>query len=224
MRAFRAGEPMRTFPPCDAVARPVRRALAAAALWRRALAAAALWRRALAAAALLFAAGCATLPAPPQAERTHIGRFSVNATGARQESASGRFELRVLRDTLTLDLSAPLGATLARFETGPDGAQLTVPGSPPRIVRGRNPEELADEVLGYSLPVSGMGDWILGRPAPGREAKQNADGSVIEQDGWTIRVLERFADGTQPRLLTFQRPGAASTPAITLRLVLDAPT
>lgn len=181
-------------------------------------------RRALVTVAMLLAAGCATLPAPPVADRTHVGRFSVNASGARQESATGRFELRVLRDTLTLDLSAPLGATLARFETGPAGAQLTVPGTPPRVVRGRSPEELADEVLGYALPVSGMGDWILGRPAPGRAASQSADGSMIEQDGWTIRILERFADGALPRLLTFQRPGAASAPAITLRLVLDAPT
>lgn len=181
-------------------------------------------RLALAAFVVSLVAGCATLPAPPAADRTHVGRFSVNATGARQESATGRFELRVLRDALTLDLSAPLGATLARFETGPGGAQLTVPGSPPRVVRGRSPDELADEVLGYTLPVSGMADWILGRPAPGRASKQSDDGSVFEQDGWTIRVLERFADGKQPRLLTFQRPGAASAPEINLRLVLDAPT
>lgn len=182
--------------------------------------------RKLAAVALLLAlAGCASLPVPSPADRTHAGRFSVNAQAAdRQETATGRFELRVLRDSLTLDLSAPLGATLARLETGPGGAQLTVPGNPPRIVRGRDAEALADEVLGYALPVSGLGDWILGRPAPGRGATQSPDGSVIEQDGWTIRIVERFADGALPRLMTLQRAGAANAPAITLRLVLDAPT
>lgn len=175
--------------------------------------------------AALALAACATLPATGPAERTHAGRFSVaTALADKRESASGRFELRVWRESLTLDLSAPLGATVARIETGPDGARLTVPGSPPREVRGPSAEALADEVLGYALPVSGMADWILGRPAPGRDARRSADGNVIEQDGWTIHVLERFDGAAAPRLLRFERAGAPNVPAITLRLVLDAPS
>lgn len=46
----------------------------------------------------------------------------------------------------------------------------------------------------------------------------------IEQDGWTIAIDERFPDSGEPRRLSLQRPEIASvSPAVQLRLVIDAP-
>ncbi len=181
-------------------------------------------------AALVLSGGlaaCASLPPPAPAERIHTGRFSATAKlGDRQENLSGRFVLAVRGDSLTLDLASALGTTLARVESGPDGARLTEPGSPPRELRGANAEALAEQALGFALPASGIGDWIVGRPVAHRAASatlQDGQISAIEQDGWTIRVLERFAANGLPRRLAFERPAHAASPAIRLQLVLDDP-
>lgn len=171
--------------------------------------------------------GCASLGPSAPAERVHTGRFSAVAQFAdRQENASGRFALSVRSGSLTLDLASALGTTLARVESGPDGARLTEPGSPPRELRGASAEALAERVLGFALPTVGLGDWIVGRPAPGRPAATTAHNGhliAIEQDGWTIRVLERFASNGLPRRLVFERPAEPPSPAIRLQLVLDDP-
>jgi outer membrane lipoprotein LolB len=172
-------------------------------------------------------AACASLPPPAPAERVHAGRFSAIArVDDRQENLSGRFVLSVRGESVTLDLASPLGTTLARVEAGPDGARLTEPGSPPRELRGANAEALAEQALGFALPASGIADWIVGRPValrPARTTQQDGRISAIEQDGWTIRVLERFASNDLPRRLSFERPAYDTSPAIRLQLVLDDP-
>jgi outer membrane lipoprotein LolB len=197
---------------------------------------------ALAAAALL--AACAGLPTGPAPERVHSGRFSLTAdNGTQRENVAGRFTLAVLRGALTLDLATPLGTTLASLHSDARGAVLTVaeaaaagdgPDAPPaqrgpRELRGPDAEALALDTLGWTLPFGGIRDWILGRPAPGQPVRQ-ASAEGFEQDGWTIRVLERFEGSALPRRLLFERAAQAPAsgsprpaPAITLRLVLDAP-
>jgi outer membrane lipoprotein LolB len=193
--------------------------------------------RALAAVTLAaWLTGCATLPAPsPSAsdtDRVHAGRFAATTTlDGKRENTTGRFQLRVDRERLLLDLATPIGTTLARIESGPAGVVLRTPGDDGREVRSRDAEALALEVLGWPLPVAGIGDWIEGRPAPSRPSRlqPDADGTTgFAQDGWTIAIAERFDSGA-PRRLVMTRPaqsaaaGAPAAPAITLRLVLDEP-
>lgn len=179
-----------------------------------------------AAAAALALAGCATLPEPAPLDRLHVGRFAATTTtlDERRENSAGRFALSVGNGRLVLDLSSPVGTTLARIDAGPDGATLrTVDNGATR--HGRDAEALANDVLGWPLPVAGIGDWIEGRPVHGRPSLTTArDGALatIEQDGWTIEITERFAAGS-PRRLVMSRPARADAPAITLRLVLDEP-
>ncbi|MGH6611279.1 MAG: outer membrane lipoprotein LolB, partial [Burkholderiaceae bacterium] len=94
-------------------------------------------------------------------------------------------------------------------------------------VRGPDADALTEQLLGWRLPVSGLADWIEGRPAPDRAARvERNNGRIvsIEQDGWTIRLPETFAASTRPRLVLLERPGALNAPAVTLRLVVDDPT
>jgi len=175
-------------------------------------------------------AACSTLAPLPQAERQYAGRFSVVTTLAgKRDTGTGRFTLAVEGEAIALDLASPLGTTLARIEVNGSGAHLTAPGdSGLREVHGADAEALTYEVLGWPLPVEGIGDWIRGRPAPGRPFRERTAGSgaeAFDQDGWTVSVLDRFADdrGT-PRLVLLERPESPGlAPAISLRLVLDEP-
>ena len=174
---------------------------------------------------LFAAAGCATLP-PATGGTSYSGRFSLAVDGPdRHETMSGHFALTVDGSDVTLDLSTPLGTTVARVQSGPTGARVTVPSAGGlRTAWGPDPDALSLEVLGWTLPVSGIGDWIEGRPAAGRPyrlAPGGDDGATqLDQDGWTIR-FEGGADG-HPRRLDMSRPQQADAPAVRLRVVLDS--
>lgn len=124
-----------------------------------------------------------------------------------------------------LELSSPLGTTVARIEVEPSGARAT--GAQMQEVRGADANALTEKLLGWPLPVSGLADWIEGRPAPSRVARVEREGArivLLEQDGWTIRLSE-YSEVTgatdRPRRLVLERPAAANTPSVLLRLIVD---
>ena len=169
-------------------------------------------------------AGCATAPeATP--DRVYVGRFSALATqGDKRESVSGRFSVAVRGDRQRIDLATPLGTTVARVEVGPEGASASGPGM--QEVRGPDADALAEALLGWRLPVSGLSDWIEGRPVPTRRAVLGHEGNrlvLIEQDGWTVRIDETFATTGRPRLIVLERAAAPPAPGVVLRLVVDGP-
>ncbi len=173
----------------------------------------------------VLAAACASLP-PGAGGINYTGRFALVVDGFdRHETASGRFALSVGRSDVTLDLSTPLGTTVARVQSGPSGARLTVPsGGGLRTAQGPDPDALSLQVLGWPLPVGGIGDWIEGRPAAGRPYRlEPGEGGAarIEQDGWTIQYEARAADG-RIRRVDMSRPQQGDAPAVSLRVVLDA--
>jgi outer membrane lipoprotein LolB len=181
------------------------------------------WLRSLVSCLIpICVAGCATLPAPLP-ERSYSGRFSATATqGGQRENVSGRFVLQVSGPIQTLDLATPLGSTMARIEIGPDGARAT--GAQLQETRGPDAEALAEQLLGWRLPVSGLADWLAGRAAPGRPARvEHADGRIagIEQDDWIIVIEETDAQTLRPRRLLLRRAAAAQAPAVDLRLIVD---
>lgn len=178
----------------------------------------------LAALLVTVLAGCATAPATAP-DRLYAGRFSAVATqGDRRESVSGRFSVEVRGDRRRIDLATPLGTTVARIEVGPDGASASGPGM--QDTRGPDADALAEQLLGWRLPVSGLSDWIDGRPVPSRPARVERDGGrpvLIEQDGWTVRIAETFAATDRPRLIVLERAASALAPGVVLRLVVDDP-
>ncbi len=169
---------------------------------------------------------CATVPQTP-AERAYTGRFAVTtALAEKRENVSGRFNLEVRGAQQILELASPLGTTVARIEIEPGGARAT--GVRMQEVRGADADALTEQLLGWPLPVSGLADWIEGRPVPQRAARSERDGGrivLIEQDGWTIRLPEYFESAVQPRprRLVLERPAAANAPSVILRLIVDEP-
>jgi outer membrane lipoprotein LolB len=181
-------------------------------------------RRLLAALALLAATGCAVTP-PAAPDRSYSGRFSAVATqGDKRDVVSGRFVLEVRGPRQSIDLATPLGTTVARVEVGPEGARASGPAL--QEVHGADAEALTEQLLGWRLPVSGLSDWIEGRPAPARPARIEREGGrpvLIEQDGWTVRMAETFEGSARPRLIVLERPASPLAPGVVLRLVVDPP-
>ena len=176
--------------------------------------------------AVTWLAGCATVEPRRAVLRESEGRFSASFTmDGRTNNSSGRFSLKLYADGLTLDLASPLGNTLARIETGPDGARLSYagPDGDMRSMQGTNAEELSFEALGWRVPVSGLRYWIRGEPDPSRSST-SLPPAGFEQAHWVVRVQERFEADGSPRLLNFERSATVDAPAISLRLVLEAPS
>ncbi len=182
--------------------------------------------RALAVSFLLVTllTACATpLLAPP--DRAYSGRFAVTtAFGEQRENVSGRFNLEIRGPQQIVELSSPLGTTVARVEIEPGGARAT--GGQMQEVRGADADALTQRLLGWPLPVSGLADWIEGRPVPTRVARVEREGGrvvLLEQDGWTIRLPEYSEATARPRRLVLERLAAANTPSVVLRLIVDEP-
>lgn len=172
--------------------------------------------------------GCAVLAPSDVAMRTYSGRFAANIDrDGMREAASGRFTMEIYRERTTLDLASPLGNTLARIESGADGATLKAPQADGTLATWRGPsaDALAESVLGYGLPVSGLSDWITGRPTPGRPSRvlpEAGPAQRIEQDGWIIVIDERFEESGAPRRLSLERiADAPMSTSLQVRLVLD---
>jgi outer membrane lipoprotein LolB len=183
---------------------------------------------ALVALAIAVSGGCTTFAPIEPAPQVYTGRFSATIDRAGQrEAVSGRFTLAASPGRTTLDLASPLGNTLARVEAVANRATLTAPQANGTLAtwQGESADALAESVLGYRLPVSGLADWIAGRAAPGRAARlfpEAGPAQRIEQDGWVIGIEERFADSGTPRRLSIDRDaGGPAAPALRLRLVLD---
>jgi outer membrane lipoprotein LolB len=141
-------------------------------------------------------AGCATAP-PPVAPGTDViaGRLSVNVdahAGAPARNVSAAFDLRGSAERGELELSTPLGTTLAQARWQPGEVVLKSPDGEKRFP---DLPALADEVLGERLPMAALFDWLHGRPWHGAASKPLPGAAAgFDQLGWTV-MLDRFAEG-----------------------------
>jgi outer membrane lipoprotein LolB len=167
-------------------------------------------------AAALALAGCVSVaPATRSTDaESFSGRLSVriDANGnASPRSFTAAFELEGSATQGRLDLSTPLGSILARARWSPESVVLATP-------RGDTAypdlESLTHEVVGESLPVEALFDWLRGRPWPGAPSRPAPAARGFEQLGWSVD-LARFDEDA---LLTAHR---ARPPAVDVRIKLD---
>ncbi len=173
-------------------------------------------RRRAAALALPLAAlltACVALPVDDRVldGETLSGRLAlrIDTVGEEQpRSVVAGFELQGAPAAGRLNLSTPTGQVMAQARWAPGRVVLVTP-------QGEKPygslDALTREVLGESLPVAALFDWLHGRPWPG--AAHEAQSPGFRQLGWTVD-LARFADDT----IVAVREGA---PAVTVRVKLD---
>lgn len=173
-------------------------------------------------------AACTSLPKPiagasPEAF-SRIGRFAitVNEEGGKQNAVQGGFSWSDDGSRYVLDLTNPLGSTEARVEGRPGAASLTKADG--TRLEADNPDALAEEALGSSMPVSGLRDWLRGKlaaqPEPSDLVRDDLGRpSRFEQGGWRANLSRYDALGPQLLVLERQEPGRR----ILLRLVVNQP-
>ena len=148
---------------------------------------------------------------------TLSGRLAVRVEatqGAPARSVSAAFELRGDAGHGRLDLSTPLGSVLAQARWAPGSVVLATPQGDTRY---EDLDALTSAVLGESLPVAALFDWLRGRPWPGAASTPSVDPAEpgFAQLGWVVS-LARFADAQ----VAARRERA---PVVTVRAQLDQP-
>ena len=160
--------------------------------------------------------GCASVgQRAPEGVATLSGKLSVRvdataATPARSES--GNFELKGTPENGQLDLSSPLGQVMAQARWSGRRAWLTTSQGE---IAYPDLDALTQEMLGESLPVAALFDWLRGRPWSGAPSQPNEAPANpgFRQLGWSVD-LARFPDG----LISAQR---AQAPAVIVRARVD---
>lgn len=173
-------------------------------------------------------AACTTTPKPIEGASpdafSRIGRFAitVNEESGKQNAVQGGFSWSDDGRRYVLDLTNPLGATEARVEGQPGAASLTKADGT-RLVAD-NPDALAEDALGSSVPVSGLRDWLRGRLPAQPEASDVTHDELgrpasFEQGGWRAKLSRYDTLGPQLLVLERQEPGRR----VTVRLVVNQP-
>jgi outer membrane lipoprotein LolB len=186
----------------------------------------------IAVAAIL--AGCATPAA--QLSRASVpdyrdtidltGRLSVNyERDGQPESLTGNFTWSQRPGRIDVSLASPLGQTIAAISVTPEQATLTQAQRAPRVAT--DIDTLSAEALGWSLPVSGLRDWLQGYAfdADGKRfVASPANNSVFTRDGWRLRFVswqDEHAARPVPRRIDAERSAGADAGELAIRIVID---
>lgn len=148
-----------------------------------------------------FLAGCTSLPpqkaVQPDSYLEHVERISaINSfavvgriavlTESKGFSGSMRWHHRPDGDDIAF--YSPLGTQLGQLSSDTEGVTLTT--SSQKVYQAEDAEALTQQALGWSLPMSGLPDWVLGRPAAGDVDILAWDEaghiSRMHQQGWDI--------------------------------------
>lgn len=190
----------------------------------------------------LALSACTTLPftsgQPPSSQAVAPYRDQVELAGRlnvvyqkndKPESATVNFTWQQTAQRTDVTLFSPVGSTLATIAVTPQEAVLEQSGKPPRSAP--DIDTLSARLLGWSLPVSGLRDWLQGyaTAADGKRfAASPQNDSVTTKDGWRLRYVswQDAADNTpgvlpQPRRIDAERNASAQADAVSLRIVLD---
>jgi outer membrane lipoprotein LolB len=191
-----------------------------------------------AAACAALLAGCASVPTAPAVTvaqpQSAAARDSFDAAGklsaqyrkdGNPESITVNFRWTQKPGRIDVALSSPM-ATLATISITPESATLVQSDKVPRVAK--DIDTLTAQTLGWSLPVSGLRDWLQGY-ATGADGKRfvatPANNSVTTNDGWRLRFVSWHDAGgarPQPKLINAERIGSASADDLAIRIFIDA--
>lgn len=174
-------------------------------------------RRLVLIGACVLVAGCATrLPeASAPLASAMSGRLAVRIDPAQPgepvRSSSAVFELLGEPASGELRLSSPLGTLMAVARWQPGSAWLQADG---QVREFNDLDALTYEMIGETLPVAALFDWLRARPWPGAPSEALAgDSAGFVQLGWQVDVAQA-ADG----LIVATR---MAPPVVTVRAKVD---
>jgi outer membrane lipoprotein LolB len=124
-------------------------------------------------------------------------------------------------ESSTILLEAPFGQGVFRIESSASGTyRLRLPDG--RVFENSSAEALLEEMIGWSLPISGLEYWIRGVPRPdsaySHRLDQGGRARSISQDQWSIGYLDYF---TRQEDLQLPRRVKLVSDKITLKLIIE---
>ena len=190
-----------------------------------------------AAACAAALAGCATTANVPLANPTaQVGAYrdTIDLNGrlaatyekdGQPQRINGNFTWTQRPGRIEVSLFSPLGQTVAEITVTPEAATLTQSGQAPRVEK--DIDTLTAKSLGWTLPVSGLRDWLQGYAvdaAGKRFVASPAHDSVVTNDGWRLRFVE-WQNGPggapMPRRIDAERSTTSVGDALTIRVFID---
>ncbi len=131
-----------------------------------------------------------------------------------------------LQHDFVIDLFGPLGRKVAVITGNQSNVQLNTSNG--ESFDADDPEELMQNLFGYSLPVNGLRHWLLGIPDPKQASSLELDDlghlKKLNQAGWVIEYKRYHADSpVLPLLIQISNPTLDANIKID-RWTLDAQT
>jgi outer membrane lipoprotein LolB len=166
-----------------------------------------------------------SLWAEQQAVAAEVTQWNLYARAAlRREGESYNIGIRWQRQEngrFMILLDAHFGQGLLRIDAlGPEEFRLRLPDG--QLFVNTTVEALMVDVVGWSLPISGLDYWIRGLPSPGDDYRHRLDSTgrakSIRQAGWDIAYLDYFAEVGEPPL---PRRLTLTSEEVTLKLVIE---
>lgn len=122
----------------------------------------------------------------------HIHQFSIKGRLGVMTSPkgfSGRLAWQHTAKNDHIDVFSPLGGKVAYITKAPEIVTLT--NNKGEEVSAQDAETLTKKTLGFSLPLSGLSHWVLGKPSDAglvNYVTWDNDGRIIKmkQNGWDI--------------------------------------
>lgn len=193
-------------------------------------------RLAFAGACAALVAGCATTANAPLTNPTaQVGAYreSIELQGklsvtyqkdGQPQPTSGNFSWTQRPGNIDVAIFSPLGQTVATINVTPQAATLTQSDRAPRTEK--DIDTLTAHTLGWTLPVSGLRDWLQGyaTAADGqRFAASPTKDTVVTKDGWRLRFVS-WQDGPggvpMPRRIDAARSATASAGELEIHIVI----
>lgn len=154
------------------------------------------------------------------------GRLSVNyIKDGKPDNLQVNFTWVQTPAAVDVSLGTSFGA-LAKIRVTPEAATLTQTDKAPRVAR--DIDSLTAQTLGWSLPVSGLREWLQGY-ATGADGKvfaaSPANNTVTTKDGWKLTFVswqDPNAAKPSPKRIDAQRTPTLDIEELTIRIVIDA--
>ncbi|HEX8610364.1 MAG TPA: outer membrane lipoprotein LolB [Telluria sp.] len=154
------------------------------------------------------------------------GRLTVNyQKDGQTETLTGKFNWVQTPAAVNVSLASPLGQTIATITVTPESATLVQGDRAPRVAR--DIDTLTAQTLGWSLPVSGLRDWLQGYATGAggqRFAASPAANTVTTADGWRLTFVswqDPSAARPVPKRIDVARAASATVEAMEIRIVID---
>ncbi|MEN3274506.1 MAG: outer rane lipoprotein LolB [Massilia sp.] len=138
---------------------------------------------------------------------------------------AGNFEWSQQPGRVDVTLTSPTGQTMATINVTPEQATLAQANQAPRSAK--DIDTLTAQALGWSLPVSGLRDWMQGYAVDAsgkRFAASPANNSVFTRDGWRLRFVswqDEKAATPMPRVIRAERGATATTEELAIDIVIN---